>query len=123
MPLRWTRTTCSQISCRILRLRLGTLNFDLALCTNSHCRHAFGGNARPFVVVGHLSVSYQATNSQKTAGDDFDLFDGDRCVGRIFLSPHSPPDRNWMGTIAAREYPPTIHNRGYSPTREQAMAN
>ena len=24
--------------------------------------------------------------------------------------------------ITAREYPPTTHGRGYSPTREQAMA-
>jgi hypothetical protein len=53
--------------------------------------------------------------------NDFDLLDADRCVGRIFLSPQSPPDRNWMWTITARDYPPTIHSRGYSATREEAM--
>jgi hypothetical protein len=42
-----------------------------------------------------------------------------RCFGRIFLSPQSPPDRNWMWTIAARDYTGTIHSRGYSETREQ----
>jgi hypothetical protein len=49
------------------------------------------------------------------------LCDGD-VIGRIFLSPQSPPDRNWMWTITAMEYPRTIHSRGYSETREQAMA-
>jgi hypothetical protein len=32
-------------------------------------------------------------------------------------------DRNLTWTITAQEYPPTIHNRGYSATREQAMAD
>ncbi|HVR59323.1 MAG TPA: hypothetical protein VMT72_21130 [Pseudolabrys sp.] len=53
--------------------------------------------------------------------NDFDVLDTDRCIGRIFLSPASPPDRNWMWTITAREHPPTIHIRDYSATREQAM--
>ena len=53
--------------------------------------------------------------------NDFDVLDADRCVGRIFLSPQSPPDRNWMWTITARDYPRSIHNRGYSATREEAM--
>ena len=44
-------------------------------------------------------------------------------IGRIFLSPHSPPDRNWMWTITAPEYPPTNHSHGYSATREDAMAD
>ena len=53
--------------------------------------------------------------------NDFDVLDTDRCIGRIFLSPASPPDRNWMWTITAVDYPRTIHSRGYSSTREQAM--
>ena len=28
----------------------------------------------------------------------------------------------WFWTITAMDYPPTIHSRGYSATREQAMA-
>ena len=55
--------------------------------------------------------------------DDHVVLDGGRVIGRIFLSPQSPPDRNWMWTITAMEYPPTIQSRGYSPTREQAMAD
>ena len=54
--------------------------------------------------------------------DDFDVCVSDRCIGRIFLAPQSPPDRSWMWTITARDYPRTIHSRGYSATREQAMA-
>ena len=56
-------------------------------------------------------------------GNDYTVLDGDRSIGRIFLSPTAPPDRNWMWTITARDYPPTIHSRGYSATREQAMAD
>ena len=31
--------------------------------------------------------------------NDFDVLDTDRCVGRIFMSPASPPDRNRMWTM------------------------
>jgi hypothetical protein len=39
------------------------------------------------------------------------------------ISPQSQPDRSWMWTITARDYPRTIHSRGYSATREEAMAD
>ena len=55
--------------------------------------------------------------------NDFDVCEGGRCIGRIFLSPAAPSDRYWMWTIIAREHPPTIYNRGYSVTREEAMAD
>ena len=54
--------------------------------------------------------------------NDFDVCVSDRCIGRIFLAPQSPPDHSWMWTITARDYPRTIYSRGYSATREQAMA-
>jgi hypothetical protein len=56
-------------------------------------------------------------------GNDWTVLDGDHIIGRIFLSPQSPLDRNWMWTITARDYPRSIHSRGYSATREQAMAD
>ena len=55
--------------------------------------------------------------------DDHVVLDGARVIGRIFLSPQSPPDRNWMWTITAPEHPRSIHTRGYSATREEAMVD
>ncbi|MGA7533354.1 MAG: hypothetical protein WBW27_15860 [Pseudolabrys sp.] len=39
------------------------------------------------------------------------------------MSRQAPQGRPWFWTITAMDYPPTIHSRGYSPTREQAMAD
>jgi hypothetical protein len=61
--------------------------------------------------------------SQFDVRNDYVVIDGDRVIGRIFLSPQSPPGRNWMWTITARDYPRSFHSRGYSATREQAMAD
>lgn len=54
--------------------------------------------------------------------DDHVVLDGGRVIGRIFLSPQSPPDRKWMWTITAPDYPRSRHSRGYSATRDEAMA-
>ena len=70
-----------------------------------------------------MSLTLAATKRYFGFGDKDDhvVLDGGRVIGRIFLSPQSPPDRNWMWTITALDYPPSIHTRGYSETREQAM--
>jgi hypothetical protein len=55
--------------------------------------------------------------------DDYEVFDSNRrVVDRIMLHPQAPNDKPWFWTITAREIPPSVHNRGYSATREQAMA-
>ena len=67
--------------------------------------------------------------SQKRGGewwspDDYDVRDSHgKVVGRIMLHPQAPKDQPWFWTITAREIPPSVYNRGYSATREQAMAD
>jgi len=56
--------------------------------------------------------------------DDYDVRDSHgKVVGRIMLHPQTPKDQPWFWTITAREIPPSAHNRGYSATREHAMAD
>jgi hypothetical protein len=56
--------------------------------------------------------------------DDYEVFDSNRrAIGRIMHHPQAPKDLPWFWTITAREIPPSVHNRGYSATREQAMAD
>jgi hypothetical protein len=54
--------------------------------------------------------------------DDYDVFD-DHHIGRIMLHPQAPQGQPWFWTITAREAKPSIHNKSYAPTREQAMAD
>jgi hypothetical protein len=54
---------------------------------------------------------------------DYVVLDGGRCIGRIFRSPQAPEDHPWFWTITAVEQPPSVHSRGYSTNREQAMTD
>jgi hypothetical protein len=37
--------------------------------------------------------------------------------------PQAPEDQPWFWTITALEFPPSVYNKGYAATREQAMAD
>jgi hypothetical protein len=54
--------------------------------------------------------------------DDYDVFDGERHVGRIMWTHAASKETPWFWTITARvpQYP---HDRGYAATREEAMAD
>ena len=72
-------------------------------------------------------VLVKASKSLGGAWSDDDYIVRDRArnvvVGRIMLHPQAPKGQPWLWTITAREIPPSVYNRGYSATREQAMAD
>jgi len=71
-------------------------------------------------------VLIKAGKSRGGVWSDDDYYVRDRVhkvVGRIMLHPQAPKDKPWFWTIVAREIPPSVHNRGYSMPREQAMAD
>ena len=56
--------------------------------------------------------------------DDYDVRLGDKggpVIGRIMRHPQTPEAQPWFWTITAREQPPSVYNRGYAASREQAM--
>ena len=56
-----------------------------------------------------------------TLGDDYNVYDGERVIGRIMLYPQR--DQPWFWIITARERIPTLSDLGYATSREQAMAD
>jgi hypothetical protein len=56
--------------------------------------------------------------------DGYDVRLGDASgpvVGRIMRHPQAPEDLPWFWTITAREQSPSVYNRGYAASREQAI--
>ena len=54
--------------------------------------------------------------------NDYDVWDGaGKVVGRVFRAPMAPRDRPWFWTITVRA-PQRPTERGYAPTREDAMS-
>jgi hypothetical protein len=52
--------------------------------------------------------------------DDWDVFDGERRVGRIFRSSSAPQDRPWMWTITGAVVAPRLPSHGFAATMDEA---
>ena len=72
-------------------------------------------------------VALRLTRTSKYFGfgdeSDYVVLDGGRVIGRIFLSPQAPANQPWFWTITDLEMKPSVDNRGFSLTREDAMAD
>jgi hypothetical protein len=68
-----------------------------------------------------LKRASTSRSSGQWRDDDYDVLEDGIVIGRIFLSPRAPADREWMrasghnGQLRRAAY-------GYEPTREAAMA-
>lgn len=80
---------------------------------------------QPGVFAFDAMLTLKRASAHRSGGpwdaDDYDVYDGDRHIGRIMLHPQAPEGEPfWTITARVPQYP---HDRGYAVSREQAMAD
>jgi hypothetical protein len=69
-----------------------------------------------------LKPASKSRASGEWPADDYDVFDGDRHIGRIMRTRAGPEDSCWFWTIIPGG-PQAPTDRGYAATREDAIAD
>ena len=67
-------------------------------------------------------ILVRANKNRGGGDDDFDVRDGDRVIGRIVRHPQAPNEAPWFWAITAESHKPSLTDRGYAASREDAMA-
>ena len=82
------------------------------------------------ILIDHLNHRLLLVKARESRGgewstpDDYDVCDrAGKVLGRIMRHPQAPDIHPWLWTITAPEIPPSVHNHGYSGTRDQAMTD
>jgi len=71
-----------------------------------------------------LVKASESRSGEWSTPDEYDVCDrAGKVVGRIRRHPEAPEIHPWLWTITTREGPPSVHNHGYSGTREQALTD
>ncbi len=64
--------------------------------------------------------AYESRSVGPWSYEDYNVFDGDQCVGHVLYQFQGPEGRPWLWFIDAGE-PQNMHECGYAATREQAL--
>ena len=67
-----------------------------------------------------LKRTYESPPVGPWSDYEYDVFDGDQCVGRIILTHETPEGRPWLWMTS--RVPQSMDDHGYAASRERAMA-
>src|SRR5262245_28198380 len=71
-----------------------------------------------------ITAPFTLVRSNKNRGggdDDFDVYYGDRVIGRIVRHPQASREAPWFWAITSEGYNASLADRGYAASREDAV--